>query len=356
MPAKEFDAFTRLDASDVNAYLANRPLQNAIINGAFEINQRNFTSSTAGGYGFDRWQTFNSGGTVTSSSQAFTLGSAPIAGIEASNFYRVVIAGQSASGNGVQLLQGIESVRSFANQTVTISFYAKAETGTPKIGVELFQSFGSGGSPSANFSTPVASPTISTSWTRYTATILVPSIAGKTIGTANNDRLEVGFWFSAGSDFNSRASSIGIQNNTFDIWGIQVEAGPTANVFRRNANSLQAELAACQRYYYRYYPGAVGRPFGLSMVASTTQARASLVFPVTMRSRPSSFEQSGTAGDYRLLVGGGASITCTSVPALQDYTPFGAEVNFNASGLTSGQAALVQAVSASAFLGFGAEL
>jgi hypothetical protein len=40
MPRKVFEAFTRLDASDVNAYLVNKPITNAIINGAFDIWQR----------------------------------------------------------------------------------------------------------------------------------------------------------------------------------------------------------------------------------------------------------------------------------------------------------------------------
>jgi hypothetical protein len=268
---------------------------NAIINGAFEINQRNFTSNTTNGYGFDRWVNFADGGTVTQSSQAFTLGSAPVIGFESANFYRNLVSGQSTSGHLSVFIQPIESVRSFANQTVTVSFYAKAGSGTPKVAVEFRQVFGTGGSPSASVSTVVAAPTISTDWARYTATVSVPSIAGKTLGTNRDDRLELNFWFSAGADFNARASSIGIQNNTFDIWGVQLEAGSTATDFRRNANSLQGELAACQRYYVQYGGKNLFEVFGNGHAESTTVARIKIAPPVEMRVPPTSITFSTVA-------------------------------------------------------------
>ena len=249
------DAWIEIDSNGT----ATAPTGNAIINGAFEINQRGLTSSTAGGYGFDRWNTARAGGTTTVSSEAFTLGEAPLAGLESKNFLRTVTSGQSASGDFSILEQPIEGVRSFAGQTVTVSFYAKAASGTPKIGVEAYQFFGDGGSPSSVVSTAATAPVISTSWARYSVTIAVPSISGKTIGTSGNDSFRLTIWFSGGSDFNTRSGSVGIQNNTFDIWGVQLEAGPVATPFKRNAPSIQAELAACQRYYERIGTGTIGR-------------------------------------------------------------------------------------------------
>ena len=268
---------------------------NAIINGAFEINQRGFTSSTATAtYTFDRWRQDHGGGTVTGSSQAFTLGAAPVAGYEAANFVRTVTAGQSAADHYAVRQQQIESVRSFAGQTVTISFFAKAASGTPKIGVAMTQSFGTGGSPSADLSPPVGAVTISTSWARYTLTYNVPSISGKTIGTNKNDFLGLELWVSAGSTLATRASSIGIQNNTFDIWGVQLEAGSVANPFRRNANSIQGELAACQRYYQRinYRAESAFANFSFGAAASTTLAVQQIKL-TEMRAVPSSIEFSG---------------------------------------------------------------
>lgn len=82
-------------------------------------------------------------------------------------FLRIVTTGQTAANSATAIWQRIESVRTFAGQTATISFWAKANTGTPKIGVGLVQNFGSGGSPSSQVYTFGTSPTISTSWVRY---------------------------------------------------------------------------------------------------------------------------------------------------------------------------------------------
>jgi hypothetical protein len=358
MPTKVFDAFTRLDASDVNAYLANKSISNAIINGAFEINQRNYTSSTSGGYGFDRWQIAQSGGTVTGSSQAFTLGAAPLSGLESANFQRIVTSGQSASGNLAALIQQIESVRTFAGQTVTVSFYARAGSGTPKIGIDLNQVYGTGGSPSSAFSTPAGAVTISTSWARYTATLTIPSISGKTLGTNRDDALSLVFWVSAGSDFATRSSSIGIQNNTFDIWGVQVEPGTVANDFRRNANSLQGELAACQRYYFRRTASDVFTNFSEGYATSSaTTSYFNIQPPVQMRTSPTSVEFSNIA-IARTLQSGPFGVTAASlVSSSLSPSRFSIATTHASSGYTafSGQD-LVAAGTSSSFLGFSAEL
>jgi hypothetical protein len=253
---------------------------NAIINGAFEINQRGLTSSTAGGYGFDRWTTLGIGGTVTQSAQSFTPGSAPQSGYEAANFARVVTSGQSAAGDLAMFRQLIEDVRTFANQTVTLSFWAKAGSGTPSLSVELPQNFGSGGSAVVN--TFAGKITLSTSWQRYSLSVSVPTISGKTLGPSSF--LALNLFLSAGSSFDSRTGSLGIQSNTFDIWGVQLEAGPVATPFRRNANSLQGELAACQRYYQRFNSvTAFGPVTGTGQAESTTRVRIGQAIPTTMR-------------------------------------------------------------------------
>jgi hypothetical protein len=289
MPAKVFDAFTRLDASDVNAYLANKSISNAIINGAFEINQRGFTTVTdVGQYTFDRWRGGRTGGTVTFSAETFTLGAAPVAGYEASNFVRIVTSGQSAAGDFASIQQRVEGVRAFAGQTVTLSFFAKASTGTPSISCEFLQVFGTGGSPSATVTTFSGKLQLSTSWQRFTSTVTVPSISGKTLGSLD-DYLALNFFVSAGSDFNARTNSLGIQSNSFDIWGVQLEPGTVANDFRRNANSIQGELAACQRYYYRTN-GQAFSSFANGLGRSTTIAAFSVKNPVPLRVPPNSID------------------------------------------------------------------
>jgi hypothetical protein len=382
MPRKEFESFTRLDASDVNTYLMDQTVMtfagtaargsaigtategmvtwlndenalqvydgtawnglaasggNAIINGAFEINQRSFSSSTASGFGFDRWLLGVVGdGTTTYSSQAFTLGSAPIAGYEAANHARIVTSGQTLTGSLSLLDQKIEGVRNFAGQTVTLSFFAKAGSGTPEIALEIGQNFGSGGS--SFVPTLAGQVTLNTSWQRYSVTVQVPSIAGKTIGSG--DFLHARFWFSAGSDFNARTDSLGIQSNTFDIWGVQLEAGPTANVFRRNANSIQGELAACQRYFFVLTPPTTGYTklaSGYVQNALIVQACGPVSHPVTMRAAPT-VTFTFTSNNITSYDGAEGNVT-----GFRDASPFVSldrtTFNVDTSGMTTNRAA-----------------
>jgi hypothetical protein len=399
MPRKDFEAFSRLDASDVNTYLMDQAVQtfassaargsaiaaptegmvtwlndanslevydgtawnglaasggNAIINGAFEINQRSFTSSTTSlTYGFDRWQLTTADGTGTYSSQSFTAGelSVPSYG-QPSKYARIVTTGQTLTSARTLLAQGIEKVETFAGETVTASFWAKAATGTPKIAVELFQSFGTTGS--AAVSTPAGQVTLSTSWTRYSVTVAVPSVSGKTI-SGEADRLSLLLWASAGADFNARTGSLGIQSNTFDIWGVQLEAGPTANAFRRNANSLQGELAACQRYYFRTTSElSAYANFSYGIANSTTACRISVTPPTEMRIKPNSVEFANLSlfdGAAFFAVTGTTIDTGINTPRLP-YVNCGV-----ASGLTQFRPYfLIANNTTSAFLAFSAEL
>jgi hypothetical protein len=249
------DVYAAQDVNDITgtinllgASVAYAAGKNKIINGDFFWNQRNFTSTTGSIYTVDRWVSINDGVGATYSVQQFTAGTAPVSGYEAKQYMRIVTTGQTSTSTYTLFEQNIESVRTFAGQTATISFWAKAATGTPKIAIEIQQNFGSGGSAGVN--TYVSQSTISTSWARYTTTVAVPSISGKTVGTAS-DYLALNFWVSAGSDLASRTGTLGIQSNTFDIWGVQMENGSTATAFQTATGTIQGELAACQRYYLR---------------------------------------------------------------------------------------------------------
>jgi predicted secreted protein len=330
--------------------------KNKIINGDFSINQRSFSSTTTSGtYGFDRWRMdTGNGGTATYSSQAFTAGTAPVSGYEGTNFARIVTASFSASNSFAILFQPIENVRTLAGQTATISFWAKANSGTPKIGVELYQNFGTGGSADANqVGTAV---TLSTSWARYSVTISVPSIAGKTINA--NNALYLGLWVNAGSTFDTRSGSIGIQNNTFDIWGVQVEAGNVATAFQTATGTLQGEIALCQRYYYRTSGNGGYRRFGMGQAYGTGNVVAYIAFPVTMRTNPTAVEQSGTASHYAVTNSTAGPVVCNTVPSFDNANNNGSTVLFTtASGLTAGNATTVMDnTTSSAYLGWSAEL
>jgi hypothetical protein len=334
--------------------------KNKIINGDFAINQRNlFTITNPSGYAMaDRWVFSNSvSGTNVCTMQSFTPGTAPVAGYEAQYFARFANSGQSSASQDSILLQKIEDVRTFANQTVTVSFWAKCDVTSKKIAVEMVQNFGSGGSPSSTVNTYFGQVTLTTSWARYTVTGTVPSIAGKTIGTtANTSSLQLFLWNSAGSDYNARTGSIGIQNNTFDMWGIQVEEGSTVTDFQTATGTLQGELAACQRYYYRISSTASNlfaymTPSGSA--SSSTSAAAVAVFPVQMRVVPTSLDFANLA-----LTDNAANF---AVSALTLNTATGSTLGMTLTATSTGLTTsrfyfLVANNSSSAHLGLSAEL
>jgi len=276
--------------------------RNVILNGAFEINQRGLTTSGNSGYGFDRWSTYFNGGSGNSvSAQAFTAGSGSIPGQEPKSFMRHVTSGLSGVNDQVVVYQPIENVRTFAGQTVTVSFWAKAGSGTPNLGIVFARNYGTGGSPSATEYGVVGSTIVltgGTTWNRYAVTLSVPSLAGKTLGTTDNtSSINLQFIFAAGSTAAAAYGgvTVGIQNNTFDIWGVQVQQGALATAFHRNAPSLQAELAACQRYYYRMGGEVIYSKAGSGFAYNTTSAVALNRHPVTMRIPPTSIEVSSTS-------------------------------------------------------------
>jgi hypothetical protein len=258
--------------------------KNKIINGDFFVNQRGFTSTTTSAYTFDRWRHGSAGGTATTTAQTFTAGTAPVAGYEGKNFIQQATTGQSAAGDYSFIGQGIEGVRTFAGQTVTVSFWAKASTGTPKVGITLRQVFGTGGSTTV--STADAGQAITTSWVRYSSTITLPSISGKTIA-GGDDNLDLLINTSTGSTLAALGwSNIGIQNSTIAVWGLQVEAGSVATPFTTASGSIGGELALCQRYYQNdQSTGGVASGYLMQGVASS-RIVCNIFFPVQMRTTP----------------------------------------------------------------------
>jgi hypothetical protein len=235
--------------------------KNLLINGNFDIWQRNTTQTSAAYASDDRWINDHNGSTKIHSRQSFTLGQTDVPN-EPAYYSRTVVTSSAGASNYVIKQHRIESVRIFAGQTVTLSFWAKADA-TKNIATEFGQIFGSGGSPSGAVTGVGATlHSLSTSWKKFFVTTTIPSISGKTLGTnINSDYSFVSFWFDAGSSFNSRTNSLGQQSGTFDIAQVQLEIGQTATEFERR--HISEELALCQRYYEKSHsignvPGSSG--------------------------------------------------------------------------------------------------
>jgi hypothetical protein len=314
--------------------------KNKIINGDFSINQRSFTSTTTdNSFGFDRWQAAFSGATATYSSEAFTPGAAPVAGYEGSNFARLAV---TVGNDNCRLQQKIEDVRTFAGQTVTLSFWAKGTNPTTEgnLTASLVQAFGSGGSSPVTLSQTFV---LTANWTRYSLTFAVGSLSGKTIGTSS--ALEVKL---------EQATSISTDAWTLDVWGVQLEAGSVATAFQTATGTLQGELAACQRYYWKQSASGVNNYFTAGgLVESSTSGWATLIPPVTMRVTPTSVDYSGLI--LSDSAGGGYAPSAVTVFANGSGTNT-VRVSTTISGATGGRWAYLRANSTNDYIGLSAEL
>ncbi|NBU34074.1 hypothetical protein EBS40_05600 [bacterium] len=280
--------------------------KNKIINGNFDIWQRAVSHSTAGYGSDDRWNLTFVGSSATNSRQTFTLGQTDVPN-NPQYFKRIVATSVAGSGNLVANQQRIEGVRTFSGQTVTLSFWAKADA-SKNMAVEFSQSFGTGGSPSSSITgIGVTTCSLTTSWKKFTITTTIPSISGKTLGTNNNDFIEIIFWFDAGSSFNSRTNSLGQQSGTFDIAQVQLEEGTISTPFENRPVGIELQL--CQRYYQQ----AVGQGGTLARIynngASSGLVSLNVFFKQTMRSIPSSI-----SGVYDINDGTGQNFSSAGNP------------------------------------------
>jgi hypothetical protein len=258
--------------------------RNLIHNGLFRVQQRGtgpWTTNVT--YTADRWiLQCGAGGSRTV--QTAVMGDSArvqIGDEEANTFLQYAATGGAGAADLEVIAQRIENVRRLAGKTVTVSFWAQAPSGTPKLGLNITQIFGSGGSPSAAVIALAtgASFTLSNTFTRYTATIAIPSVAGKTFGTtAGTDFTTVQFWLSAGANNNVQAGNIGVQSATVNIWGIQVEIGSVATSLEKP--DPQQDLAKCQRFYQTGNLRLAG--YG----AASTNAFSGVTYLVQMRSVP----------------------------------------------------------------------
>jgi hypothetical protein len=278
----------------LNTYEQQGQFKNKVINGDFDFWQRG-TSQTTSGYGStDRWVWGNTGTTFVVTKETFTLGQSDVP--DYPGFYaRTDVTSSAGASNHCVKSQRIEGVSSLSGEQVALSFWAKADA-SKNIATEFQQNFGSGGSPSSPvLGTGVTTHTLTTSWQKFTSTITIPSVAGKTLGT-NNDFLQLNFWFDAGSDFNARTNSLGQQSGIFDIAHVQLEKGNVATEFE--TRHVGQELSLCQRYFNKSYPvdTAVGTNTGTNALkyfiddyVNNVSPQATFVvnYPVEMRATPS---------------------------------------------------------------------
>ena len=328
---------------------------NPVLNSAFQVWQRgtstSIPASTYPSFPADRWITSTNANQACTVSRQATGDTTNLPNIQYALRYQRN-SGQTGTGL-LYLLQNFESINSipFAGKTVTLSFYARKGANYSATSSVLTASIVTGTGTDQNaFSgftgsaTPINSTaTLTTTWQRfsYTGTIatnvtqIAPALLFEPTGTAG------------AADY-------------YEVTGIQLEVGSVATPFKTYAGTIQGELAACQRYYWRATTAAANNPMTIRNGASTTTA----VFgntpnPVPMRVSPTSIDYSTTYANYYLYDSTGSSVAVTAIA----IDTGGASVylaGFNisvASGLTVHRPYQLGAANTNgAYLGFGAEL
>lgn len=206
--------------------------RNLLINGGFDVWQRNGTSvvdSTNGPYNYitaDRWVTYYDG---TYAQIEDTL---PTGKIVKTMRYTV-----GSSGNAPNFNQPVENGgKIMAGQTVTMSWWMKASkpatinSRLPNAASGVF----AGGNTAYNLTvTVIETHQVTTEWTYHTATKTFPS-------TMSHSGVHFELWGN-----NAEWST----NDTFQMANCQLEFGKVATPFEHR--SYGEELALCQRYYYK---------------------------------------------------------------------------------------------------------
>jgi hypothetical protein len=179
-----------------------------------------------------------------------------------------------------------------------------------------------------------------------------------TFGAGSSFQGTAGTWATA--DYRTvtgAVNTVATSGATFYITGVQLEVGSTATSF--DYRPYGTELQLCQRYYYRIKNSGASELFSVGgYCTGTTNGYVNIPFPVTMRTRPTALEQSGTAGDYRVWNSASGAVVCTAVPGyIGATTPNAGTVEFTvASGVVAGNFTNLLSVNSSAYLGWSAEL
>ena len=301
---------------------------NYIINGAFDFWQRG-TSFSSNVYTADRWRLNLSGATGTLTQEAFTAGEIEAIGFGDAKYYCRVQS--TVADNNTGIIQRIEDARTLAGQTATLSFWVKTDTTRT---LRAYFDVVYDGSPSSVAT--YQSFTSTNSWQRISLTYNFPSAAGKTIGENSNLALVI---------YNAATETF-----IMDIWGVQLEAGSIATPFKRNANSIQGELAACQRYYQR-----IGVDNNLSfaragVTTSTDDGQSGMNFITSMRTAPT-ISLSGTMRSVGSVTR--SPLDSVSFPAIGKES---ARIDFTETGAYNAGEAVLLNLNPGAYVELDAEL
>jgi len=323
--------------------------QNPVLNSAFQVWQRG-TSGAMGGSGStylaDRWVMYS--GSVGTVSRQTTSDTTNLPNIQ---YCARVQKNSGEATNGLQIIgQSFETINSipFAGKTVTFSFYARKGanfSGTSDVLTAYLRSgtgtdqnaVGAGFTGSALVIT--TSATLTTTWQRFTGTATVGATA---------TQLE--------TEFRYTTTGTAGAADYFEVTGVQLEVGSVATPFHTYAATIQGELSACQRYYYRF--ASEGKTYAMFNIGGYFESSTKYIgrhqHPVAMRTNPTTLDFANLS-----VIDTSGSFYAVSAAAIDTNTntTLGTMINFTVSGATASRfGSVLINNNTGAFMGIGAEL
>jgi hypothetical protein len=253
----------------------------------------------------------------------------------------------NATTNQIKLNQSLETVNSirFAGQTVTVSYYARRganySSASNLLTLDLRSGTGTDQNVDATYTgsatVATSSATLTTTWQRFTAT-----------GTVSASATELALIF------NYTPVGTAEANDFFEVTGVQLELGSVATPFSRAGGTIQGELAACQRYYWRNAGGGNESCYGYGVATGAGAAELVINNPVPLRVVATSVESASLA----LLLAGVAFYGASSVTLKASASSINTTtITLNASGLTTSRMyALANNITTAGYIAFSAEL
>jgi hypothetical protein len=332
----------------IDSFLFRPFSKNSIINGAMDIWQRGTSLALTGAGGLylaDRWQPYRATTGATASRQ-LTSDTTNLPFIQYCQ--RMSRDSGNASTTAISLWQSMENVNStpFIGQTVTFSFYARAGANYSAASSILVAQVKSGTGTDQNAQVGLTgsvnvinqNATLTTTWQRFsysgtvgtTATQLAANFVFIPVGTAG------------AADY-------------FEVTGVQLEIGNQASPFTRAGGTIQGELAACQRYYWRETTASTFGFLGFGSATSSTDVISNFILPVEMRVTPTALEFATlcVSPDNSATI----AVTVASLTTNKSNSKLAVITTSVASGLTQYRPYFVLANnSTSAYIAFSAEL
>lgn len=377
---KTWTADDLLTASDLNQYVSDNlsalyalvqggGRKNLLHNGAMQVAQRGTAAvgptATAGYKTADRWNIETDGALGT---WTYSVESDAPTGSGFRKSFKVLCSSATAAPTAAQRLaveqiiegQNLQSVKkgTASAELLTLSFWTKSnKTGTYVVWLYDFD----------NNRHVAGTYTVASSGTWEQQTLTFPADLTGAFDNDNASSLTLRWGLVAGSDrasgtlattwasytaANSFVGQTNLASDTNNYWmitGVQLEVGSAATGFEHK--SFGAELAECQRYYYRHATGD-GQSISMAFYEGASVLSGQIHLPVTMRTTPVLDAASGT--NYYVGVYGTDTFNSLTLAAATP-TVVGYFNDSEVSG-TAGGATTTRTYNASAYVGFSADL